>query len=149
MREIKFRGKNTKGEWVYGSLVVTTCGLRHKQAQQTKTWIVESAFGNGGWFNVTRRQYVKPETVGQFTGMIDKNGKEIYEGDILCDYRLDGTYRMFKIFRSKGGFVFNTHQDDFKKPINQILFTESCSDMQNAGFLETCEIEGNIWTYVW
>ena len=56
---------------------------------------------------------------------------------------------MFKIFRGKGGFVFNTHQDDFKKPIDQILFTESCSDMQNAGFLETCEIEGNIWTYVW
>ncbi len=73
----------------------------------------------------------------------------LYEGDILCDYRLDGTYRMFKIFRGKGGFVFNTHQDDFKKPIDQILFTESCSDMQNAGFLETCEIEGNIWTYVW
>ena len=85
----------------------------------------------------------------QYTGLHDKNGKEIYEGDILCEYRLDGTYRMFKIFRSKGGFVFNTNQDDFKKPINQILFTESCSDMQNAGFLETCEIEGNIWTYVW
>lgn len=83
MREIKFRGLNTKGEWVYGSLVTTTHGLNHKQAQKTKTWIVESAFANGGWFNVIKRQYVRPETVGQFADQIDENGVEICEGDIV------------------------------------------------------------------
>lgn len=82
MREIKCRGLNTKGEWVYGSLINTTHGIAKMPHTRTKTWIVESAFGNGGWFNVTRKQYVKPETVGQFTGAYDEQGEEIWEGDI-------------------------------------------------------------------
>ncbi len=82
MREIKFRGLNTKGEWVYGSLVNTTHGISHKPHNRTKTWIIESAFGNGGWFNVTKKQYVNPETVGQFTGSQDNNDIDTYEGDI-------------------------------------------------------------------
>jgi hypothetical protein len=80
----------------------------------------------------------------QSTGLFDKDGTELYYGDILCDYRLDGTYRMYKIFLKKGGFVFNAHCDDFKKPIDKILFTEACADMQNASFLETCKKEGNF-----
>ena len=118
-------------------------------SNELKTMSKPFTFGQVLNFNDTNIKTLTDEVVLQFIWLQDKNGKDICEGDILCDYRLDGTYRMYKIFKSKGGFVFNTHQDDFKKPINQILFTESCSDMQNAGFLETCEIEGNIWTYVW
>jgi len=86
MRDIEYRGLNTKGEWVYGSLVITTVGLKipKRQLPHTKTWIIESAFGNGGWFNVMKRQYVRPKTVGEYIGRKDKNNEKVYEGDILA-----------------------------------------------------------------
>lgn len=57
MRSCIYRGRTMAGKWLYGSLVNTTMG-------NTKTWIVVTARGNGGWFNVIQRNYVKPDTVG-------------------------------------------------------------------------------------
>lgn len=83
MYKYKFRGLSTSGEFIYGSLVITTHGISHKPKNHTKTWIITSSFGNGGWFNVVTRKYVLPNTVGQFTGLLDKHDTEIYEGDIV------------------------------------------------------------------
>lgn len=113
MRAYEYRGLNTKGEWVYGSLVVTTTGLQHLEKQHTKTWIIESAFGNGGWFNVMKRQYVRPKTVGEYIGRKDRVGKKIYEGDILV---LDKNKPQYYVVQYEGnGFVLKSGSIVFDK----------------------------------
>lgn len=100
MREIKFRGKyyrpknalyKKEDRWVYGSLVINN--------DIGTYWIKDG----------DHTYLVAPKSVGQYTGLKDKNGKEIYEGDIVQE-SID--YEIGQVVFRQGHYTVDWHDED-------------------------------------
>lgn len=94
MREILFRGKcKDNGEWVEGN-------YGEYYGEYSCISILSKKTMSGSWC-----YDVIPETVGQFTGLTDKNGVRVFEGDIVCIF--DGEYfsGVVKYSNEQGSFT--------------------------------------------
>lgn len=128
MREIKFRGKRLdNGEWLYGSLLVS-----HFKDDKKERYFITQFSGN-----YTFEHEVDPATVGQFTGLKDKNGREIYVGDILKSERDD---RLYVVKFWSGMFYASV------KECNKGIFggfpLHALTENEESGY--ECDIIGNI-----
>lgn len=126
MREILFRGKRLdNGEWIQGDIVQFPVHGVVRIVEQEPSY---------------KDAEVDSDTVGQYTGLTDKNGKKIFEGDILkiypdCDYCED--YSISTVYSYNGVLCVDYRGDDFDS--TALGFINDVND--DADF----EIIGNIY----
>lgn len=129
MREILFRGKRVdNGEWVEGSLTVNHYDRAGKLEDEYR--IVDACYGLDDEDLPTYQsgldEAVVPSSVGQYTGLTDKNGKKIFEGDIIS-------------IAQKSDSLGTYFHPPVRYPVNAIVKWDLCS------WLWECTQDGQTW----
>lgn len=148
MREILFRGKTSKGKWIEGYF----CPCSFGRFPCKPAIVGKDKMDSGCW----EADMVDPETVGQYTGELDKNGKKIFEGDIVEFYFFDkghkNTKTMYIEWRDSGFCMRELFRDyrlaDNFSIIEEKIFTYR-GDIRNGVYTTNytyfVEVIGNIF----
>ncbi|MEN1013432.1 YopX family protein [Listeria monocytogenes] len=126
MRDIEFRGQNINGHWAHGNLAIIKEKL---DRAEIGAYISNSA---GAPF----AYQIRPETIGQYTGLKDKNGKKIFEGDVGWDEHNE-CYGVVKFEEGKFLYVWENIAEDLQEVADGI---EICGNIhENPDLLEVAE----------
>ena len=130
MREILFRGKRDgDGEWVMGD--------RAGYSDYVMIWdLIDKGVG----------YLVDHTTVGQFTGLCDKNGKKIFEGDIVKTHYANAVKSDFieTVVFHNGRFCANSKISETGKWWTSLADGVPHVSFDKSVYMESCEVTGNI-----
>ena len=134
MKKILFRGKRLdNGEWIQGFLALL--GADYYIAPDINAYTSMGGRGKGRCMMFGHYYQVLPETVGQYTGLTDKNGKKIFDSDILFSTDAGDEHSLILIM-DEGWSCFLYY-----------YFGGKCHDaefVKSDDWLSDCEVIGNI-----